>query len=63
MEPKPRHRSKTNWFGFALILFSGLQAQMPVIQEFVTPERYSYIMFGVGLLVIILRELTKDPVG
>ena len=60
---KPRHKSKTNYFGLGLMLFSGIQQFAPQIQEQLSPATYNYILFGCGVCVVILREITKDPVS
>ena len=60
---KPRHKSKTNWFGLGLMLFSGIQQYAPQIQDQLSPATYNYILFAAGVLVVILREVTKDPIG
>lgn len=63
MESKPRHKSKTNWFGMGLMLFSGVQQYLPQVQEQLSASTYNWIIFGSGVVVVILREITKDPVG
>lgn len=60
---KPQVKSKTNWFGISLMLFSGIQQYAPQIQAELSPTVYNYILFIAGVIVVVLRQVTKDPVG
>jgi len=44
-------------------LFSGVQQYLPQVQEQLSASTYNWIIFGSGVVVVILREITKDPVG
>ena len=58
---KPPQESKTVWVGIieiviaSLVLFTGTQ----IIADY--PDVVAWIGFGVGVLTIILRKLTKQP--
>ena len=60
---KPQYKSKTNWFGLALALFAGIQQYAPQLQEQLTPTAYNLILFGAGVAVVVLRQVTTGPVG
>lgn len=60
---KAQHKSKTNWFGTALMAFAGIQQYAPQIQEQLTPATYNWLLFGCGVMVVVLRQITKGPVG
>ena len=60
---KPQVKSKTNWFGIILALFAGIQQFAPVIQAEISPSSYNILLFGVGIAVVVLRQVTKGPVG
>ena len=65
IEPKPRHKSKTYWFGGLLVLLAAI-LQLPQINEAVAflPDDWQDIAIGaIGIAVMVLREVTKSPVG
>jgi hypothetical protein len=62
---KPRYKSKTYWFGALLIALPGiLQSEhvAPLI-DLLPGEWSTYAYSIIGVIVIILREVTKKPVG
>lgn len=59
---KPQIKSKTNWFGIALALFAGVQQYLPQLQADLSSSTYNLILFGAGVGVVVLRQVTKDPV-
>ena len=59
---KPQAKSKTNWFGIALATFAGVQQYAPQIQAELSPTAYNLILFGAGIGVVVLRQVTKGPV-
>lgn len=58
---KPRRKSKTLWFSFALVVFGALYANLSYIQPLLDPRSYGYLIVGVGVVVAILRFLTDKP--
>ena len=60
---KPKHRSKTLWFSFALVVFGALMDNFSYIQNFIDPKYYGLIFAGVGIVVAILRYVTKQPIN
>lgn len=58
---KPRHKSKTLWFSFALVVFGALFDNLPTLQAFLDPKFYSYSLIAIAILVAILRFLTNKP--
>ncbi len=53
--------SKTIWFGFLLLVLGTLQTHLPELQELFDPTTYGLLTSVIGILVIILRYLTKTP--
>ena len=60
---KPQYKSKTNWLGVVLALFAGIQQFAPQIQAEISPSSYNILLFGVGIAIVVLRQVTKGPVG
>jgi len=60
---KPQVKSKTNWFGISLATFAGIQQYAPQLQAELSPTVYNLILFGAGVAVVVLRQVTKGPVG
>jgi hypothetical protein len=58
---KPRHKSKTLWFSFALVIFGALFDNLPILQAYLDPKFYSYSLIFIAILVAILRFLTTKP--
>ena len=50
--------SKTFWLGVATFLIGGLEA----IKSFLTPEQVGIVIMVIGILGIIVRYLTTEPV-
>lgn len=59
---KPQIKSKTNWFGIGLALFAGIQQYAPQLQAELSPTAYNLILFGAGVAVVVLRQVTSQPV-
>lgn len=58
---KKRHLSKTNWFGTAVLVLGMVQSELPKVSELLGKyDGVAYIFIGVA--IIVLRELTKEPV-
>lgn len=63
--PKVWWKSKTVWFNVVTVLLSltgGLPALFPMIEPMVAPQVYSYMLFGVGVVNVFLRGLTKNGI-
>ena len=58
---KMRH-SKTMWFSLALVVFGALFDLFPTLQAILEPKYYSISLVVIGVVVAILRALTKDPI-
>jgi hypothetical protein len=56
------HRSKTMWFSFALVVFGALFDNFSYIQNLISPEYYGYGYIIIGVIVAILRYITKKPI-
>jgi len=58
---KMRH-SKTMWFSLALVVLGALFDLFPTLQAILDPKYYSISLVVIGLVVAVLRALTKDPI-
>lgn len=58
---KMRH-SKTMWFSLALVVLGALFDLFPTLQSILDPKYYSISLVIIGMVVAILRALTKDPI-
>ena len=56
-------RSKTMNFAVLLAAFGAAQANLPAVQEFVTPERYGYVTLGIAVVVAVLRAITTSSLA
>lgn len=56
-------KSKTVWFGTALMVFGALQAILPELQSILTPQAYAIATSGVGFVVVLLRAVTGVPLS
>ena len=55
-------KSKTHIFGAALGAFGGLASFLPTIRDMIPPEWYSYLFIGTSIIVIVLRNMTTEPI-
>lgn len=60
---KKAAKSKTINFALLLALFGAAQANLHAVQEFVKPELYGWITFGVAIVVGVLRVVTTQPIS
>ena len=60
---KRRRNSKTYWLGTVLVVLGAVQVYLPEVRESIPADWYPIILAGVGVVVMILREFTKVPVG
>lgn len=56
-------KSKTVWFGTAVTILGGIQVFLPNVKELIQPEMYGQIMSAIGLVIIILRSITSQPLS
>ena len=55
-------KSRTIWFSFLLVVFGALFDLFPTLQTILDPKYYSISLVVIGLVVAILRFVTKDPI-
>lgn len=55
-------QSKTMWFSLALVILGALFDLFPTLQSILDPKYYSISLVVIGLVVAVLRALTKDPI-
>ncbi len=55
-------KSKTHNAGALIAIFGALQMFLPEIQEFIPPDLYGAIFAGIGVAVVILRNMTTMPI-
>lgn len=66
MKKKSRAKSKTYWFGGSLAVLGLAIFGLPEFGEFVAnlpPEYQGGAALVVGIATMVLREVTKEPVG
>jgi len=51
------------WFSVALVIFGALLEYLPYIQTLIEPKYYGIIFAAVGIIVAILRYITKEPIN
>ena len=59
---KKWYQSKTVWFNIAtgvVAVTAGLSGVLPILAPVVTEVTMAYILFGVGLINIVLRAVTS----
>jgi len=59
---KKMRYSKTMWFSFALVVLGALFDLFPTLQSVLDPRLYSFGLVVIGLIVAVLRYLTKEPI-
>ena len=59
---KYMRQSKTMWFSVALVILGALFDLFPTLQSILDPKYYSISLVVIGLVVAVLRALTKDPI-
>lgn len=55
-------KSRTIWFSFLLVVFGALFDLFPTLQTILDPKYYSISLVVIGLVVAILRFVTKEPI-
>ena len=59
------YHSKTVWFNILTIggaMVDGFLGLMPMVQPFVSPEVYPFVMLAIGAVNMILRVVTTGPI-
>lgn len=56
-------KSKTHNFGAILGIFGALQQFLPTVREFIPIDQYGTIFIIVGVIVIVLRNITTKPIS
>jgi len=62
---KPWYKSKTVWFNILTIGGALLDATMgliPTLSSVIAPHIFPWIMFGVGVVNMVLRTITTGPI-
>ncbi len=62
---KPWYTSKTVWFNVVTVLGSiagGLGGILPILEPFLAPKVFAWVLAGVGIINLVLRSITKDAV-
>ncbi len=65
-ECKPWYTSKTVWFNVITIIgttVDGFVSMLYLIEPFIAPGAYPFIMLGVGLINIMLRAITTTALA
>lgn len=57
------YKSKTMWFSVALVIFGALLDNLPYLQSIIDPKYYGIIFATVGIIVALLRYVTKEPIN
>ena len=57
------YKSKTMWFSVALVVFGALLDNLPALQSVIDPKYYGIILTVVGIIVALLRYITKEPIN
>lgn len=57
------YKSKTMWFSVALVVFGALFDNLPYLQSIIDPKYYGIIITVVGVIVALLRYVTKKPIN
>lgn len=56
-------KSKTLWFALALAIFSIVETQIGVFQQFIGDKYFGLFTLAVSLIVAMLRLVTTQPVS
>lgn len=57
------YQSKTMWFSVALVVFGALLDNLPALQSLIDPKYYGLVLTVVGIIVALLRYITKEPIN
>lgn len=53
---------RTLIFAVLLAAFGAVQATLPAVQKFMTPEMYGLTSVGIAVVVAVLRVVTSTPI-
>ncbi len=56
-------KSKTIGFALALAVLGALQVNLPVVQEFLTPQIYGWMTMAVAVSIAALRAITTTSLA
>lgn len=56
-------KSKTMYFGLALVVFGVLESNVGIFKNLLSPEWYGYITAVIGMTVALLRWVTTVPLA
>ena len=65
-EAKPWYKSKTVWFNMLLVLGPTLDALVGMfymMEPFIAPGVYPFIVLGIGLVNVVLRTITTQALA
>ena len=57
------YKSKTMCFSVSLVIFGALLDNLPALQSVIDPKYYGIILTVVGVIVALLRYITKEPIN
>ena len=63
---KKWYQSKTVWFNILTVggaVLSGVAGLLPTIEVYLTPKVYTFILFGIGTVNVLLRAITTGPIN
>ena len=60
---KPWHKSQMVWLNIVATIAGGLPALLPAIDEMVPRPAMAWLMFGIGILNLLLRAVTSEAIG
>lgn len=56
-------KSKTHIFGALIGMFGAAATFLPTVKDLINPDWYSYLFIGTSLIVIVLRNVTSQPIA
>lgn len=56
-------KSKTIWFSILLAVLGVVEANVGVLQQYMTPQTFGIFSIVVGVIVAVLRVLTTVPLS
>lgn len=59
---KSRTKSKSHWFNTFVLAFGFINLNLPMLQDKIG-DNYGYVFMVMGVIGIILREVTTKPVS
>jgi hypothetical protein len=51
------------WFSVALVVFGAVLEYLPYVQSIIDPKYYGAIFAVIGIIVALLRYITKEPIN